>query len=378
MSQLFHLRSHVAVQAAIDEFVQLGRTKFLARYGFGKSRDYLVRDPKTGTDCDSKAIAGVAFGKQFPDQGPLAADSFSGGEATVVPALTSLGFRIIRIGEDWSEAEVEATVTDYFDMLRAEAGGEPYNKSEHNQTLRRLLNGRSKSSVELKHQNISAVLDALGLPYINGYKPRSNSQLLLRKTVQAYVLKHQQRIGSIVDALEEVRLPGDRTYLAALVEAPKREILVRGPTPTRQRLPRKFDYAARDEANRKLGRAGEQWVIGYEQQRLSELGHPELFQRLDWVADIQGDGAGFDILSFEDDARERFIEVKTTNGGVASSFLISHNELMFSQEVEEQFHLYRVFQFRDGPRLYTLSGDLAQHVHLKPTDYRASFRSVVG
>lgn len=378
MSQLSQLRSPAAVQAAIDEFVQFGRTKFLARYGFGKSRDFLVRDPKTGTDCDSKAIAGVAFGKQFPDQGPLTADSFSGGEATVVPALTNLGFRIIRIGEDWSEAEVAATVDDYFDMLRAEAAGEPYNKSEHNQTLRRLLNGRSKSSVELKHQNISAVLDALGLPYINGYKPRGNSQLLLRKSVQAYVLKHQQRVGTLVDALEEVKLPDEKTYLAALVEAPKREALVRGPATVRQRLPRKFDYAARDEANRKLGRAGEQWVIGYEQQRLTEQGHPELFQRLDWVADTQGDGAGFDILSFDDETRHRFIEVKTTNGGVGSSFLVSHNELMFSQEVAEQFHLYRVFQFRDGPRLFTLSGDLAQHVHLKPTDYRASFRSMVG
>lgn len=101
----------------------LGRTEFLARYGFGKSRDFLVRDPKTGTDCDSKAIAGVAYGKQFLGQGPLTADSFSGGEATVVPALTNLGFTIIRIDEDWSEAEVEATVRDYFEMLHAEAAG---------------------------------------------------------------------------------------------------------------------------------------------------------------------------------------------------------------------------------------------------------------
>ncbi|VAT53112.1 Uncharacterised protein [Klebsiella pneumoniae] len=53
MSQLSQLRSPAAVQAAIDEFVQLGRTKFLARHGYGKSRDFLVRDPKTGTDCDS-------------------------------------------------------------------------------------------------------------------------------------------------------------------------------------------------------------------------------------------------------------------------------------------------------------------------------------
>lgn len=126
MSQLSLLRSPSAVQAAIDEFVQLGRTKFLERYGFGKSRDFLVRDPKTGVDCDSKAIAGVAYGKQFPDKGPLTADNFSGGEATVVPLLSNLGFTIIRIGEDWSEAEVEATVRDYFEMLRAEAEGQSY------------------------------------------------------------------------------------------------------------------------------------------------------------------------------------------------------------------------------------------------------------
>lgn len=377
MSQLSQLRSPAGVQAAIDEFVQIGRAQFLARYGFGKSRDFLVRDPKTGTDCDSKAIAGVAYGKQFPRQGPLTADSFSGGEATVVPALTSLGFAIIRIGEDWSEAEVEATVRDYFEMLRAEAAGAAYNKSEHNQALRRVLKGRSKSSVELKHQNISAVLDALGLPYINGYKPRGNSQLLLRKSVQAYVLRHQQAVGAIVDALEEVRLPIEKTYLAALVEAPKREALVPSLARVQERMPRKFDFAARDEANRKLGRAGEQWVVEFEQQRLTAAGHPELFQRLDWVSDTQGDGAGFDILSFEDEAQHRFIEVKTTNGGVGSSFLVSHNELEFSKEVGEQFYLYRVFQFRQGPRLFTLTGDLAEHVHLRPLDYRASFRGMV-
>ena len=184
-------------------------------------------------------------------------------------------------------------------------------------------------------------------------------------------------VGSIVDSLEEVKLPSEKSYLAALVEAPTREELVRGPVSARQRLPRKFDYAARDEANRKLGRAGEQWVIEFEQQRLTDMGSPELFQRLDWVADTQGDGAGFDILSFDDAANHRFIEVKTTNGSLGSSFLVSHNELEFSKEVGEQFYLYRVFQFRDGPRLFTLHGDLSQHVHLKPTDFRASFRGIL-
>jgi hypothetical protein len=36
-----------------------------------------------------------------------------------------------------------------------------------------------------------------------------------------------------------------------------------------------------------------------------------------------------------------------------ASFLVSHNDLGFSKEMGEQFYLYRVFLFRQGPRLFT-------------------------
>lgn len=52
---LSRLHSPSAVQAALNEFGSLGRTAFLERYGFGKSRDFLVRNPMTGELCDSKA-----------------------------------------------------------------------------------------------------------------------------------------------------------------------------------------------------------------------------------------------------------------------------------------------------------------------------------
>ena len=64
--------------------------------------------------------------------------------------------------------------------------------------------------------------------------------------------------------------------------------------------------------------------------------------------------------------------------GHASSFIISRNELDFAAEAEEAFHLYRVFQFREQPKLYILKGSLEDQVHLEPIDYRASFRRVVG
>jgi hypothetical protein len=375
---LSSLQSPAAVQAALDEFTKLGRVAFLERYGFGKSRDFLVRDPRTGDLCDSKAIAGAAYGHQFPQDGPLRAENFSGGEATVVPKLQSLGFDVVRIGEDWSAEEVEATVASYFDMLRLEARQEGYKKTEFNATLRQRLRGRSKASVELKHQNISAVLNGLGLPFIPGYKPRSNAQLLLRKSVQAFVLGNAELVGQLVDSLEEVREPAQKAYRAVLVEPPPVETVVAVESAgQRVRLPRKVDFAARDEVNRKLGRAGEQWVIDFEHQRLVDARMADLFGRLDWVSDRLGDGAGYDILSFDAPDEPRYIEVKTTNGTHGSSFIISRNELDFSKEVGEAFYLYRVFQFRQSPALYMLRGDVSRQLHLEPLDYRASFRRMV-
>jgi hypothetical protein len=153
---------------------------------------------------------------------------------------------------------------------------------------------------------------------------------------------------------------------------------VRIDTPNaRVRLPRKVDFAARDESNRRLGRAGEQWVLDFEHQRMIDAGQGDLFQRVDWVSDRLGDGAGFDILSYDSPGEARYIEVKTTNSTHTSSFIISRNELEFSQEVGDAFFLYRLFQFRVAPSLYMLRGDVAKQLHLEPIDYRASFKRIV-
>jgi len=370
---LGRLTSAMAVQMAIDEFVRVGRSAFLTRYGFGKSRDFMVRDSKTDMLCDSKAVIGAAYGYQYPDEGPLKPADFSGGEASVFPKLQGLGFIVVRIGEDWTEDEVRATVVSYFEMLRHEADGTPYVKTAFNDALRRKLSGRSKASVELKHQNISAVLHHLNLPFIQGYKPRGNSQLLLRQVVQQHVLDHTRDLERVVDALEEARPAGEASFVARLVDPPIPQIIDASPL-VRKRLPRKIDHAARDEANRKLGRAGEQWAIDFEQHRLNHAGLGDLFSKLDWVSDRLGDGTGYDIHSWDAAEQPRYIEVKTTNGGHASSFIISRNEVDFSKEADDAFYLYRVFSFRSQPALYMLRGAVDQHVNLEPLDYRASFR----
>ncbi|HVW64724.1 MAG TPA: DUF3883 domain-containing protein [Nitrosospira sp.] len=377
-AELSRLKNPAAIQAALEEFVRLGRTAFLERYGFGKSRDYLVKDPNSGEMCDSKAVIGAAYGYQYPEEGPLKPDDFSGGEATVVSKLRSLGFEVVRIGEDWSAEEVESAVACYFEMLSLEAQQANYKKTEFNLALRQKLRGRSKASVELKHQNISAVLSSMELPFIPGYKPRSNAQLLLRKAVQKFVLDHSDIVKQIVDALEEVKIPTEKTFKAVIVEPPPIQTVSRVQSnEPRFRLPRKIDFTYRDEVNRRLGRSGEKWVIEFEHKRLIEVGLAQLFHLVDWVSDRQGDGAGYDILSYSAPSQPRYIEVKTTNGAHASPFIISRNELDFSKEAGDAFFLYRIFQFRQSPALYMLRGDISKQLNLEPVDYRASFKRLV-
>lgn len=371
---LSKLQSPAAVQAAIAEFDRVGRAYFLEKYGFGKSREYMLRDPASGKLYDSKAIVGAAYGYAFPDEGALRATDFSGGEATVERLLTDLGFQVVHVGQDWTVDEVEATVRDYFDMLRKEAAGQSYSKSEHNEQLRSTLITRSKASIELKHQNISAVLDQLGLPYIRGYKPRSNLQELLRQTVADYVSRHQTVLATVMDDLEAQTTPGEQRFLGVLVDPPKVESLsVKRKHP---RFARKFDYAQRDEHNRKLGYNGEAWTVEFETARLTNADRHDLVSKIDWVSDRLGDGTGYDILSFEDDEQARFIEVKTTNGGSMTPFIVTRNEVEFSEESEDAFCLYRLFEFSSKPQLFILRGSLQANLELEALDYRARLKGL--
>ena len=104
-----------------------------------------------------------------------------------------------------------------------------------------------------------------------------------------------------------------------------------------------------------------------------ELGQQRLADQVDHVSQSQGDGLGYDVLSFESDGRERLIEVKTTTFGRDTPFFVSRGELALSHVAKDQFHLYRLFEFRKAPRLFDLAGALDLHCLLDPVTYRASF-----
>lgn len=278
---------------------------------------------------------------------------------------------------EWSIEEVEATVADYFGMLKQELAGEPVNKAEHRRQLLRLLNGRPEGAVEFKHANISAILIELGYPYINGYKPRRNYQDLLREVV-ADRLKVDSALRAAAAAAVEapVRMVSSRpTWEQAYVAAPSREERrnrVYERTTASKNPVRSVNYLEREARNRDLGLAGEQFALDLEHARLWNAGARRLAERIEHASKERGDALGYDITSFELDGSPRLIEVKTTRFGQMTPFFASRNEVAVSESAREQYHVYRLFRFESEPKLFVLSGSLREVVRLEPETFRAS------
>lgn len=279
----------------------------------------------------------------------------------------------------WDWLECEACVHDYFDMLGKEMRGEDYKKTNHRQALVPKLRDRSESSVEYKHQNISAVLVELGFPYISGYKPRFNYQAQLRKTVLAHLARQQHDLERVNAVRDVDRAPFTVNWDKVLDPKLPEHIPVVEP-PERKYLARHVNYSQREAENRDLGESGEKFVLEFEKFHLKRAGREDLAKEVEWSSNDQGDGLGYDVRSFPigDDGvareEEMFIEVKTTNSGKYQPFYISQNEVEFSREFNQQYSLYRVYDFRKRERrLYRMPGFVEDHVSLNPILYRAGF-----
>jgi hypothetical protein len=373
-----------AVLHAIDEYDQLGQEEFLHQYGFDHARRYvLVHD---GKRYDSKAIVGVAH-RFLPGKDALAAGEFSGGKATVGQLLGRLGFRVEEGDEqpveasslianadgsnrpqgsrpgDWTEVENQAIVDDYLAMLALECAGQPYSKTGHRNALIESMGAtRSPGSIERKHQNISAVMLQLGLPYIKGYKPLPNIQEALRTEVRRRLEADAAWFAELQPRPES---PAEARFSAALRRVAVPEML---PEPRGRRV----DYGLLQEESKRVGDRGEEFVFNFEKAALERAGLADLAADVLWVAREVGDGAGYDIRSFGLDGRPRYIEVKATKLGALTPFYITSAELDFARRHQGEYAIYRVFDIDgDAPEFYTLEGDLDILLAVEPVTYRA-------
>jgi hypothetical protein len=162
-------------------------------------------------------------------------------------------------GAIWSREEVEATVADYFEMLELELAGQAFNKRAHNRVLGKLLFSRSAAAIELKHQNISAILLELGCGYISGYKPRGNYQSLLYDTVADRIVSDRRFDQLALQAAEREAVKPDLHRLqGVLVDVPRiTEVRESRQMQQHGRRAVRRDYLEREGRNRSLGLAGE-------------------------------------------------------------------------------------------------------------------------
>src|SRR5271166_5541308 len=174
-----------------------------------------------------------------------------------------------KIGTHWQDDELDAIVADYFAMLTADLSGQPYIKSRHSAALMAQI-GRTHRSVEFKHQNISAVLDELGMPWIPGYKPKRNYQAAIFDAIDRYLSIHPEVLAA---APRPAPLPFEDEQ--PFVDPPA--LAVEQPRPWQlERLVRKFDPIERDSRNRALGKAGESFVLELERRQLARLQRSDL------------------------------------------------------------------------------------------------------
>lgn len=273
-----------------------------------------------------------------------------------------------KIGTPWADDELDAIVSDYFAMLSSELARRPYVKSHHSSALMALI-GRTHRSVEFKHQNISAVLEELGLPWIPGYKPKRNYQAAIFGAIDRYLSTR----GDFNYSQSSPPILGLEEAGTIFVPAPTLD-----PAPQSheglRRLVRKFDPVERDFRNRTLGKAGEEFVLDVERRKLLEADRPDLARKIRWVAAEDGDGAGYDILSYEPNGQHRLIEVKTTNGAARTPFFLTRVESEIATERTDHWRLYRVHLFAQTPRIYTIKPPLEAILHLRPESWRASLR----
>src|SRR5467141_2444276 len=111
-------------------------------------------------------------------------------------------------GAHWQGDELDAIVADYFDMLAADLSGRPYVKSRHSAALMAQI-GRTHRSVEFKHQNISAVLDELGMPWIPGYKPKRNYQNAIFDAIDRYLTRNPTTLEPAPSPVAPSPLPAE-------------------------------------------------------------------------------------------------------------------------------------------------------------------------
>jgi len=114
------------------------------------------------------------------------------------------------------------------------------------------------------------------------------------------------------------------------------------------------NHMQNNKENKRIGDLGELFVIQLEKEKLIQANKPKIAKKVAHHAKDIGDGLGYDVLSFDVEGNQMFIEVKATKSTKNTPFFITRNELERSKQEQDNFFIYRVYNFNDE----TLKGDV--------------------
>lgn len=137
---------------------------------------------------------------------------------------------------------------------------------------------------------------------------------------------------------------------------------------------RRVNFDELNMRNKQIGLKGEEFVLQLEKEKLN----PELSEKVIHVSIEEGDGAGYDILSYDATGKPRFLEVKTTTGAKETPFYLSENEKAFIEEYGEEAEIVRVYHFNEKTGtgdIYRINGnDFLKLVNLQSIAYKVTLK----
>lgn len=141
----------------------------------------------------------------------------------------------------------------------------------------------------------------------------------------------------------------------------------------------KIDFLKKAKNDQILGLEGELFVVAYEQIFLESLGRKDLSEKVEHKSVTEGDGLGFDILSFDKKGNPKHIEVKTTKGNVYNEFYMSRNELKFLELHPTTYYIYRVFDFNKDEKkgnIKVIYKNIIDQIDLIPVSFKCKLKKM--
>lgn len=137
----------------------------------------------------------------------------------------------------------------------------------------------------------------------------------------------------------------------------------------------KTDFLKKAKRDAAVGLRGEELVVHYEKTMLQEYGQHDLAEKVKWVSK-ESDDYGFDVISYDKNGLEKYIEVKTTTiNNDTYPFDISSNEVTTSHKYKDQYWIYRIYNVvGEEPKFFKSNGIITEQFELVPTSFKAYFK----